>query len=206
MLIQTSVGQPAYQAAGATPNIRSGKYGDSIVSPLHGRYYEQTYNGNCFFVASQSVATTTVGLATTYTGLALWNPIGNSVNLVLNKVSFMQSVIQATQVEAYGIATGFSATTNPTQSTTVTIQSAKIGSGLTSVAKAASSANTLSATPVYTHFIGATSTATADATFGFADLDGSIVLMPGAFACWVTPGQASVAGLWFSFSWEEVPL
>ncbi len=206
MLIQTSVGQPAYQAAGATPNLRSGKYGDTIVSALHGRYYEQAYNGNCFFAASQAVVTTTVGLATTYTGLALWNPIGSSVNLVLNKVSFMQSVIQSVQVEAYGIATGYSATTNPTQSTTVTPQTCKIGSGLTAIAKAASSANTLSATPVYTHFIGATGTATADATFGFYDLEGSIILTPGAFACWVTPAQASVNGMWFSFGWEEVPV
>lgn len=206
MLIQTNVGQPAYQSAGSTPNLRSGKYGDTIVSALHGRYYEQAYNGNMFFAASPSVATTTAGLATTYTGLAVWNPIGSTVNLVLNKASFMQSVIQSTQVEAYAIATGFSATTNPTQTTTVTPSTLKVGSGLTPQAKAASSCNTLPASPIYTHFVGATSTIAADPTFNVIDLDGSIILTPGGFACWVTPAQASVAGMWFSFFWEEVPV
>ena len=206
MLIQTSVGQPATQSSGATPNIRSGRGGDVIYSGLHGRYYEQTYNGNVFFVASQSVATTTTGLTTTYTGLSLSNPLGSGVNLVLLKASFNQSVIQSTQVEAYGIATGFSATTNPTHSAAVTPQSAKVGSGIVAKALADSSNNTLPAAPVYTHFIGATGTATADSTYNFVDLDGSIILMPGAFACWVTPAQASVAGLWFSFAWEEVPV
>lgn len=205
MLIQTSVGQPSAQGVGATPNLRSGKQGDAVVSELHSRYYEQTYNGNMFFVANQAVATTTVGLATTYTGLSLANPIGSTVNLVLNKVTFMQSVIQSTQVEAYAIATGFNSTTQVTHTAAITPRTAKIGSGLTPAALADTS-STLPTAPVYTAFIGATSTATADATFGVADLEGSIILMPGAYACWVTPAQASVAGLWFSFSWEEVPL
>lgn len=206
MLIQSTVGQPVYQAGGATPNLRSGKYGDAIVSSLHGRYYEQTYNGNMFFVASPSVITTTVGLATTYTGLSLSNPIGSGVNLVLNKCTFNQSVIQVTQPEAYAIATGFSATTNNTHSTALTIHTCKVGSGLTSQAFADSTNTTLAAAPVYTHFIGATSGTATDATFNVIDLEGSIILMPGAFACWVTPAQASVAGMWFSFQWEEVPL
>ncbi len=206
MLIQTSVGQPAYQAGGATPNLRSGKYGDTIVSALHGRYYEQAYNGNMFCAASQSVATTTVGLATTYTGLVIWNPIGSSINMVLTKVSLMQSVIQSTQVEAYGIATGYSATTAPVQTTTVATQTLKVGSGLTSIGKAASSSTTLPVAPVYTAFLGATGTSAVDSTFNFTDLEGSIVLTPGGFACLVTPAQASVAGIWMSFFWEEVPV
>ena len=204
MLIQTSVGQPATQSSGATPNIRSGRQGDVIYSGLHGRYYEQTYNGNVFFAASQSVATTTVGLATTYTGLSLSNPLASGVNLVLLKASFNQSVIQSTQVEAYGLATGFSATTNNTHTSAATISTCKVGSGIVPKALADTSNNTLAATPIYTHFVGATGTATADATFGFIDLDGSIILTPGAFILWATPAQASVAGMWFSFSWEEV--
>lgn len=204
MLLQGTVG-PTVNADGVNANARQGKQGDVITSELHGRYYEQTYRGNVFFAASQAVATTTVGLAATYTGLALTNPIGSTVNLVINKVSLMQSLIQSTQVEAYAIATGFSATTQVTQTTPVTPHTSKIGSGLTPQGLAASSA-TLPVAPVYTTFLGATSTATADPTSNVTDLEGSLILMPGAYLCFVTPAQASVAGLWFSVSWEEVTL
>ena len=54
---------------------------------------------------------------------------------------------------------------------------------------------------------------TSDASMGIdngtgtvIDLEGSIILPPGGYACWVTPAQASVAGMWFSFNWIEVPI
>lgn len=205
MLIQSSVGQPTYQGSGSSPNLRAGKQGDAIVSDLHAKYYEQTYNSNLFSVANQSVATTTVGLATTYTGLCLSNPLGSTVNLVMLKATFNQSVIQVTQVEAFALATGFNATTQVTHTATITPQTCKIGSG--AVAKAnADSSSTLPTAPFYTAFVGATGAAAADATNNVIDLEGSIVLIPGAYICWVTPAQASVAGMWFSFAWEEVPV
>lgn len=184
---------------------RGGRQGDAIVSELHGRYYEQTYRGNCFSASIQSVATTTVGLATTYTGLCVSNPVGSGYNLVLNKASVMQSVIQSVQPEAYAIAVGYNATTNVTHTAALTIISNKIGSGTSSQARADTSA-TLPTAPTYHTFVHNTGTATANGTGSVIDLEGSIILIPGAYACWVTPGQASVAGLWFSFSWEEVPI
>lgn len=205
---------PANQGAAGIQNnpdspnlltVRMGKQGDQIVSELHGRYYEQTYRGFMFSVASQAVATTTVGLATTYTGLVIANPIGSSINMVLNKATAMQSVIQATQPEAYGIALGFNKTTNVTLTTPAVAQSNKVGSGLTSTGVAAVSA-TLPTAPLYAYFPGATATATQNPGPLTIDFEGSVILIPGAYACWVTPTQASVAGLWFSFAWEEVPL
>lgn len=184
---------------------RLGKQGDQLFSELHGRYYEQTYRGNVFNVASQVVATTSVGLATTYTGLCLSNPRNSGVNLVLNKCTMMQSVIQATQIEAFAIAFGFNTSTDVTHTAAVVPQSALVGSGLTPLAKADSSA-TLPTAPLYGAFIGQTSTATAQPTQSTLDFEGSVILKPGSYACWVTPAQASVAGMWFSFSWEEVPI
>lgn len=205
MLIQPLVG-PQNQSDGNVPAaVRAGRQGDLIVSELHGRYYESTYRGAGFSVAIQSVATTSVGLATTYTGLCLANPITSSVNLVLNKCSLMQSVIQATQVEAYALAFGFNASTNVTLTAAATPQSNVIGSGAVPVAKAATSA-TLPTAPLYGVFVTSTPGATTDSGTGVIDLEGSVILKPGAYACWVTPAQASVAGLWFSFSWEEVPV
>lgn len=191
---------------GIASKWRGGKQGDGLVSELHGRYYEQTYRNNMFFAATQALVTTTVGLNTTYTGLCLSNPIASAVNLVLNKASLMQSVIQATQVEAFAIATGFNAATNVTHTTPVTPRACLIGSGKTPSGLADVSA-TLPTAPFYTMFVTNTGTIAADSTgLQVVDIEGSIILIPGAYALWVTPAQASVAGMWFSFQWEEVPL
>lgn len=204
MLIQGVVGTQS-NSDGATITGRYGKQGDQIASELHARYYEQTYRGNTFSASTQAVATTTVGLATTYTGLVISNPVGSSVNMVLTKASIMQSVIQSTQVEAYAIAVGYNASTNVTHTAALTPISNKIGSGLTAVGKADTSA-TLPTAPTYHTFVQNTSTATANGSGSVIDLEGSVILIPGAYALWVTPAQASVAGLWFSFQWEEVPV
>ena len=204
MLINAVPG-PQNTGDGGTGNpARGGRQGDIIVSELHGRYYEQTYRGNMFSVASQAVATTTVGLATTYTGLCLANPISSTVNLLLNKCTLMQSVIQATQVEGYAIAFGSNKTTNVTLSTPATTQSNIIGSGYVSKAVAATSA-TLPTAPLYGGFLQNTAAASTNGPGAIIDFEGSIILPPGAYACFVTPTQASVAGLWFSFQWEENP-
>lgn len=179
--------------------------GAGLVTELHGRFYQQAVRGNIFSASIQAVATTTVGLATTYTGLCISNPITSTVNAAINIVSVMQSVLQATQVEAYAIAVGFNASTNVTHTAALTTRSNKIGSGLVSQVLADTSA-TLPTAPFYHTFIHDTATATANGTGAVVDLGGSIILTPGAYALWVTPAQASVAGLWFSFQWEEVPL
>jgi hypothetical protein len=134
MLIQ-GLTAPARSADGNNPYLRTGKDNDLIVSELHGRYYETTYRGKGFSVASQAVATTTVGLATTYTRLCLVNPTKSNVNLALNKCSMMQSVIQATQVEAFTIALEFNSTVEVTLTTPATPQSNLIGSGAVSQAQ-----------------------------------------------------------------------
>lgn len=184
---------------------RASNLGAAVITELHGKYYEQTYRGNSFSASIQAVATTTVGLATTYTGLVISNPIGSPINMVLNKASIMQSVIQSTQIEAYAIAIGFNATTNVTHTAALTTKSNKVGSGLVSIGLADTSA-TLPTAPTYHTFVQNTNTATANGAGYVIDLDGSIILIPGAYALWVTPAQASVAGLWFSWNWDEVPV
>lgn len=201
--VQGQVGPQGSNQDGYEGIIRLGKQMDLIVSELHGRYYENAYRKNSFSVASQAVATTTVGLATTYTGLCLSNPVGSTVNLVLQKASFMQSVIQATQIEGFALAYGFNASTNVTHTTPATPQSTFIGAGTVAKALADVSA-TLPTAPLYGHFIGNTATATQNNPGGTLDLEGSVILPPGAYACFVTPAQASVAGMWFAFQWEEV--
>lgn len=188
---------------GVDTTLRAGKQGDLIVGQNHSRNYEAAYRGGLYNVASQAVATTTVGLATTYTGLVLSNPINSVVNLVLLRASIMQSVVQSTQVEGFALAVGSNATTNVTHTTPATPRSNKIGVTPTNVGLADTSA-TLPTAPFYHTFITNTNSATANNEGVLAYLDGSIILAPGAYILFATPTQASVAGMWFSFDWEEV--
>jgi hypothetical protein len=192
---------------GTTPiTQRFGQQGDGMISELHGRYYEQTVRGNMFNGATQALVTTTVGLALTYTGLVLSNPISSPVNLVITTASMMQSVIQSAQIEAFALAVGFNVATNVTHTSAVTPRASLIGSsatpnGLTDVSA------TLPTAPFYHTFLTNTGTATANSTGPlYFDIAGRIVLKPGAYCLFVTPAQASVAGMWFGFDWEEVPV
>lgn len=204
MQAETRTG-PVVTQDGAIGPARGGKTGEVIVGDAHGRYFEAAARGAIFSVASQAVATTTVGLATTYTGLCVSNPVASTVNLVLLKATMMQSLLQATQPEAFAIAFGFSPATNVTHTAALTPQPSRIGSGATPSAKADTSA-TLPVAPVYGAFVQNTPSATTNGTGGLIDFEGSVILIPGAYALWVTPAQASVAGMWFSFQWEEVAI
>lgn len=201
-----SVTGPSLQADGTTPTAaRGGRLGDFITSELQGRYGENTARGRTFFVASQALATTSVGLNTTYTGLCLSNPLGSGVNAAILFVSVMQSVVQAVQIEGYGLAVGSNSGTNVTHTTPVTTNSALVGSNLKSYCNADSSA-TLPTAPVYAVFITNTASATQNGPGDQIELAGSITLAPGGYAAFVTPTQASVAGMWFSFTWSEIPV
>lgn len=201
------VGPPSTSSLGVgnQPVPRAGAAAEAIVQQLHGNYHEQAYRKNVFSTATQAVATTTVGLATTYTGLVISNPITSSIIMSINKASLMQSVIQATQPEAYAIAVGFNLTTNVTHTTPATVRNNYIGSSVVGQGLADTSA-TLPTAPTYYMFAQNTASATVLGPGSVIDLEGGLLLPPGAYAAWVTPAQASVAGLWFSWQWEEIPL
>src|SRR6266404_5040492 len=84
--IQGQVG-PQVLADGTTAVVRLDRSGAEVVQELHGRYYETAFRKSIFSVANATGTTTSVAFATTYTGLCLSNPIGSTVNLVLNKVN-----------------------------------------------------------------------------------------------------------------------
>src|SRR3954465_13721139 len=125
---------------GLIVKARAGKQGEQIVSELHGRYYEQTYRGNMFSVQTQGTGvTTTAALATTFTGLAVGNPAGSGVNLVLNKFTCAQFAVGA--AATIGIMGGAGSIT-----ASLTPQNRMIGLG--TVAKGLATAGQTISTPV----------------------------------------------------------
>lgn len=209
MLVQGQVGAVATTssiASGTQAMMRQGNMGDQIMSELHGRYYEAAYRRALFSAASQA-AVATVGLGTlTYTGLSIANPIGSTVNLVLLKASYALSVAAPT-AGYLGIETGYNSGTNVTHTAAATVANNFIGVGASGTGLVDTS-STLPTAPTARLFLCNTSTIATTAYNGSApqvtDLEGSIILPPGAYAAFFT-FATNTAAWWFSWFWEEVP-
>jgi len=208
MLIQGSVGQPSVTSiqAGTTPTIRLGQLGDVIMSELHGRYYETAYRRNLFAAAVQGTGiTTSVGLVTGYTGIALTNPTTSTVNCVLSKVGY---AFNAAPVAAMTVSLAFNtSTTAVTQTTAITTRNMFLG-GATSQGLV-SSATTFPTAPINTHILGVIGTNAITAlsnTPSVFDIEGSIVMPPGSYVCVVTSTASAATSFFGSFQWEEIPV
>lgn len=211
MMVQKQVGPAVATSSigqGTMINGRAGNMGEDIVSELHGRYYEGAYRRSRFNVANQAGVVTTVGLATTYTGLTIENPVGATVNLVLEKVGFAFLVAFAAAA-AIGLMVGYNSSTNVTHTTPATPRSNFFGIGATGQALSDTSA-TLPTAPVVTHIFATGLTGaitTQEAVSGeLVDLEGSVILPPGAYAAIFTSTASGAASMWASFGWEEVPV
>ena len=208
MLIQGEVGPSSSSsiAPGSNVNLRQGQLGELIINELHGRYYETAYRRAMFTGTNTAGTVTTVGLATTYTGFVLANPVQSPVNLVVNKVgvAFLVAFAAASTV---GIMTGQSFTALSSLATNAAVKSAYVGAP--AGAGVCYSGATLPIAPtlhtvLYTGLTGAITT-----TPGFPcqfDMEGSIILPPGGFAAIYTSTASGAASLWASMQWEEIPL
>ncbi len=208
MPLQGQVGPQANTADGIQTNLRTGRLGDLIASQLHARYYESAYRRAQFIAANQTGVATTVGVATTYTGLCLSNPLGSAVNLVLQKVGVSFPVAVAAGL-SYGLMVGFNGSTNVTHTTpSTTLRNSFLGGA--SPVGLVDTAATLPAAPTVSHIFGAVGTAamTAPATLPpcFYELDGSIILPPGGYCAIFTSAASGALGFLGSFGWEEAPV
>lgn len=189
---------------GTYPELRGGTSGEAMVADAHGRYLEPARRGNVFFAATPSGQTTTAGLATTYVGLVVSNPVGNPWNLAILKVSYAWTVI-ASAVNGVGIAVGFNPATNITHSAAITPASTIYGVGPTPTAKADTGAALVTA-PVYFMFLGDTPGASTNPATIVVDLEGSLIIPPGGYVCTVTTAVSQTASFWASMMWEEIPV
>jgi hypothetical protein len=191
----------------STLDVRLGQQGDTMVSELHGRYYEQAVRKQMFF--SYCAAQPTSVVTTAMIGNLIYNPPDSGVNLAMGKWS---SAIAVTSATTLGIvlAAGYQATTP----TTVTAATATGSTFLTQPTLAAGKAKAYSVATVLiapvavylmhhnTAAIGATG---VDQLAG--DLEGSLVVPPGGFICVAALTAAVAAAGHYSYlSWEEVPV
>lgn len=212
MLLQNIVGQPSAGANNALLNSRAGQLGDTIVSELHGRYYETNYRGNVFLLSVSTAAAVTA-----YTGAAggtpmigVFNPVGSGKNLVILKASFA-NVVSASAAGTVTFGLYFGTTATITQATTTTPwsmvaqqQSGSIATGFRNVALTSGSAasNVIALGSYY----WATAAGAALVSGGPVDLEGALIIPPGSYVA-LGGSAALTSATWIgSLQWEEVPV
>jgi hypothetical protein len=216
LVITGTPGAPvASTGAGVSPaaGLRLTNTNEVGLSEVHGRYYEGAYRGGRFAGGMQAVIATglSVAGATTYTGgLVLANPNGSTVNAILEKVG-IGFIVAQTNAAMIGIGVGQSTTNLSGTLTSVSPRSRKIGSGTVPVCSLLSSASiTLPIAPTLDTVLtavqtGALTTAPVGGG-GLFDLDGGIVLPPGAFAMIWSSAAGTASSMIASMQWEEVPI
>lgn len=217
---------PGTYADGTNAPVRAGKLGDTIISELHGRFYEQVYRGNLF---SGGMTTTSISNATFTTAtlgvtgtpiVGVWNPANSTANLVILQAIMVITVTAATNTGG-GTFQWCSSTSNSAISTGNTPWNRKTLAQSGSVAKnmAGVALTGMSNNVVVMHasslgggsagnfsFVGTAAGQFTVQQTGVENLDGGIIVPPGgvlSLMCTTTP-VAHSAGT--ALIWEEVPL
>lgn len=206
MLIQGQVG-PIASSTSLSPGVQATARMDNLgglsASQLLPRYYETTYRRSMYTVANQTGVTTSAALSTTYTGLCLANPTTSTVNIVLTKAGYAFTVAPAAAV-AVGLMTGTVATIT---TNLVTARNRFVG-GVG--AQCLASTSLTIGTPVLETIFGTVLTGAINTQSQQAptviDLEGSLILPPGAFVAFYTSTASGASGFLGSFQWVEVPL
>ena len=193
---------PQLGADGTQLGLRGGHTGEVVFQELHGRYAETMARGAMFTATNQAAQAVSAALATTYTGLLVYNPPNSGVLVAVNKVKFALTVAPAATA-AMGLISGFAAGGGVTTGTTLaTVNSNQVGSAKKPSALAYSAATIV--TPVWlTDLLDGFTAAALPAPTPPIDLEGAYGIAPGGF---IAIGfLTAVTGLG-SISWEELPL
>lgn len=192
---------------GNSVGLPSGLAGENVMSELLPRYSSLTKLGKVFTARS---ALQTLSLAgTAMTGLILWNssPAGSGVDLHLLKCS---GDVAATSATMTGIALAYGKG-QPSAPTTATLATStasdyiggNVGSGI------AYSVGTVVTAPIaqfdVMHNTAAIASTGEDTGF-LVDFEGSIIVPPQQFVCFVALGAASAASaVNLCLKWAELP-
>jgi len=196
MPLGSNTGPQLNSDGSANVSARSDRLGSILMVEGRGRYAENTRRGLRMHGANQAAVTTTVALATTYTGLCLYNPIGSTVNLEIDKFGYSVVVAPAA---AMAIGPAISGVTADGQYNAYA--NGPVGQGL--IYKAA----TLPTAPTLRQLLGGVNAAAETAQevpVPLFDLEGSIILTPGSYLCAYTSTASGASGMLFSIGWTEV--
>jgi len=166
------------------------------IASQSGKYRAATEAGRVFAVANQAVVNITAGLAATYTGLALCNPVGSGKNFAILGLGVIAEIEVPTALCVMGIMTGGGIGA----ATSVITGRNRLSGGPASVAYV-DSAVVFTEAPVLEQVFKTfhTGTVVEGEQDGFyVDLDGSIIITPGFH---VSPYASAINDATFQFSW-----
>lgn len=202
MKIRTKVG-PKFLYDGGDDELKQGNFGELAMSQVMAPLSELSIRGS-IYTAAVSGVTSTVGLATTYTGLVISNTPGSNIIMVPLYVGYAQSVINAA-VSAIGILAGYHATTPVTHTTPVTPTAQRIGGPAGNIGLADSSA-TLPVAPTWRAFFNSTPTATTNLPGMEIECKGRWTILPGGFFGTGTVAASPASALHIAITWAELPI
>lgn len=195
------VGPTAANGGDGSPlPIRQGHTGDIIASEFMPRYTELMLRGQSFSVANQAAQAVSAALATSYTGLMLYNPIGSGVILIPLNWKFALSVAPAA-ISTIGLLNG-SPTAVPSVVTEIQAQCNQIGNASRSTGRVFTAATLVSAPTWLKHALDGAAAAAFPAVTPPIEADGKFGVLPGSFIA--IGALTAVTGLGH-ISWAEIP-
>lgn len=192
---------PSARASG-NPNALQLQLGELGVSEVLPRLMALGWSGKIYSAANQAAQAVSVALATTYTGIGIYNPPNSGVNLVPLKIKFALSVAPAAIATLGILAAWASGGAVTAQTAKLTVQNAIIGNNGTGNGIALSQATIVAPTWYDQLRDGFTAAALPNPT-GTDYIDGYSLVSPGGF--YALGALTAVTGLGSIF-WAELPV
>lgn len=193
-------------ADGATPDPgRTGKSGETIMSQLHGRYYENAYRGNVFLAQAIVTAPVIYSTAAGTGGPLLWNGT-STVRAELLAVGWGISTV-TTVAAAIGLTGGGGQTSAPTSTTAIDGRACTLMGGGTS-ACTPYRVGTVAAAGTFLFPLGElhTGALTVDTSMmHWVDISGLFVLPQYGWISFAASATASTTVGTFGMIWAETP-
>jgi len=205
MLIEGKVGVIDVEDGTVNPLVTT-ENGSLLVVQSTGKYAEAVRNGRVYTACNQAAVALTAAMATTYTGLVLFNPSTSGKDYVLLKFGY-SFTIAAPTATVMGLMTGTVVTAATMDAASaITPRNAYVGTANGSAA-IVDNACTLNGTPVLERVFGQAGTlATTGTQLGSVtevDIDGSLIIKPNSYVA-VYSFAANTAAAICYFVWEEV--
>ena len=194
---------PTFASKGTSPAFRQDNTGALVSSKYLPDYTQAMIDGISYSTASQAATAVSAALATTYTGLMLFNPINSGVILIPKTIKFALTVAPAATA-SIGLIGGFAATGGViTQTTSLGVQSCIIGN--TAKGRGIALAAATIVTPTWLKHLsdGFTAATLPGPMNGPIDLKGKFGILPGGFIA--IGALTAVTGL-AALIWDELPI
>lgn len=204
MLLDGRVG-PQILTPGSTGQAALDVAGAQFISDLNAPYAGMARNNQIFTACNVAAQALSVALTTAYTGLLIYNPVGNTKRAIVLGCMFGHSAAPATfslMALISGSTTSAAAFTHTTALASPGIVSSRIGPASSSSTMGADSAATIP-TPVYRLPLassGATGVVPGNGTPTWVDLRGALTIEPGGF---LAMGALVVVTGFAGFMWAE---